>query len=168
MVLIGPPFFSCCVYIFVRLLLFLLSFSFRLQVVFFSNFSAFSSSGGFVFPLVLRSGTKLKRMQKLRQTKQQEASNGPGQELANLTPHPSTTATTTIATVGPTYAFAAGIRLTSTSKAPAPPQSMIITASATTTVYNCFCHCRCHCWCCCWMCCWLRCCRCRRRCCSSC
>ena len=46
-----------------------------------------------------------------------------GQEQANLLPHPATTATTTIATAGPSCAFAAGICLTSTSKAPTAPAS---------------------------------------------
>ena len=44
------------------------------------------------------------------------------QELAHRLPHPATTAITTIATAGPSYAFAAGICLTSTSKAPAKHQ----------------------------------------------
>ena len=71
--------------------------------------------------LVLRSGTKPKRRQQRRQNSRQAAWHEPGQELANLPPHPATTATTTIATAGPSCAFAAGICLTSTSKAPTAP-----------------------------------------------
>ena len=73
--------------------------------------------------LVLRSGTKAKRRQKRRQNSRQAAWHEPGQEQANLLPHPATTATTTIATAGPSCAFAAGICLTSTSKAPTAPAS---------------------------------------------
>ena len=71
--------------------------------------------------LVLRSGTKPKRRQKRRQNSRQAAWHGPGQEPANLLPHPATNAPTTIATVGPSCAVAAGICLTSTSKAPTAP-----------------------------------------------
>ena len=73
--------------------------------------------------LVLRSGTKPKRRQKRRQNSRQAAWHEPGQELANLLPHPATTATTTIATAGHSCAFAAGICLTSTNKAPTAPAS---------------------------------------------
>ena len=73
--------------------------------------------------LVLRSGTKPKRRQKRRQSSRQAAWHELGQEQANLLPHPATTATTTIATAGPSCAFAAGICLTSTSKAPTAPAS---------------------------------------------
>ena len=73
--------------------------------------------------LVLRSGTKPKRRQKRRQNSRQAAWHELVQEQANLLPHPATTATTTIATVGPSCAFAAGICLTSTSKAPTAPAS---------------------------------------------
>jgi hypothetical protein len=41
--------------------------------------------------LVLRSGTKPKRRQKRRQNSRQAAWHEPGQELANLLPHPATT-----------------------------------------------------------------------------
>jgi len=97
--------------------------SFRLQV-FFIIFFAFSS-GGFVFPsgFAFWNEAKSKRRQKRRQNSREAAWHGPGQELANLLPHPATTATTTIATVGPSCAFAAGICLTSTSKAPTAPAS---------------------------------------------
>ena len=73
--------------------------------------------------LVLRSGTKPKRRQKRRQNSRQAAWHELGQEQASLLPHPATTATTTIATAGPSCAFAAGICLTSTSKAPTAPAS---------------------------------------------
>ena len=81
------------------------------------------SSGGFVFPSGLRSGTKPKRRQKRRQNSRQAAWHELGQEQANLLPHPATTATTTIAIAGPSCAFAEGICLTSTSKAPRAPAS---------------------------------------------
>ena len=45
-------------------------------------------------------------------------------------PHPATTATTTIATAGPSCAFAAGICLTSTSKAPTAPATAADAAAA--------------------------------------
>ena len=61
--------------------------------------------------LVLRSGTKPKRRQKRRQNSRQAAWHELGQEQASLLPHPATTATTTIATAGPSCAFAAGICL---------------------------------------------------------
>ena len=79
--------------------------------------------------LVLRSGTKPKRRQKRRQSSRQAAWHELGQEQANLLPHPATTATTTIATAGPSCAFAAGICLTSTGKAPtapAPPRLLLL------------------------------------------
>ena len=60
---------------------------------------------------------------KRRQNSRQAAWHELGQEQANLLPHPATTATTTIATGGPSCAFAAGICLTSTSKAPRAPAS---------------------------------------------
>jgi len=79
--------------------------------------------------LVLLSGTKPKRRQKRRQNSRQAAWHGPGQEPANLLPHPATTAPTTIATVGPSCAVAAGICLTSTSKAPTAPTAPTAPAS---------------------------------------
>ena len=89
--------------------------AFRLQV-FFHPAVSFSR-------LVLRSGTKPKRRQKRRNNSRQAAWHELGQEQANLLPHPATTATTTIATRGPSCAFAADICLTSTSKAPRAPAS---------------------------------------------
>ena len=63
------------------------------------------------------------------------------QELAHRLPHPATTAITTIATAGPSYAFAASICLTSTSKAPTAPPSRDCCCCC-----HCYCSCfRCHC-----------------------
>ena len=79
--------------------------------------------------LVLHSGTKLKQRQKRRQYSQQAAWHEPRQELANLLLHPATTATTTIATAGPSCAFATGICLTRTGQAqtaPAPPRLLLL------------------------------------------
>ena len=82
------------------------------------------SSGGSLFRLVLRSGTKPKRREKRRQNSRQADWHGPSQELASLLPHPATTATTATATAGPSYASAAGFCLTTTSKAPTPPPTL--------------------------------------------
>ena len=106
---------------FVKLLLFLLWFLSACKCSS-SSFLHFHPAVSFS-RLVLRSGTKPKRRQKWRQNSREAAWHGPGQELANLLPHPATTATTTIATVGPSCAFAAGICLTNTSKAPTAPAS---------------------------------------------
>ena len=89
--------------------------TFRLQVFF--------SSGGFVFPSGFAFWNEAKTKAKTRQNSRQAAWHEPGQELANLLPHPATTATTTIATAGHSCAFAAGICLTSTNKAPTAPAS---------------------------------------------
>ena len=97
--------------------------SFRLQVVFFIILFAFSS-GGSLFRLLLRSGTKPKRREKRRQNSRQADWHGHSQELASLLPHPATTATTATATAGPSYASAAGFCLTTTSTAPPPPPSL--------------------------------------------
>ena len=98
-------FSSCCIYIL-------------------SSFWKYSFYPAVLFSrLVLRSGTKPKRRQKRRQNSRQAAWHELGQEQASLLPHPATTATTTIATAGPSCAFAAGICLTSTSKAPTAPAS---------------------------------------------
>ena len=88
--------------------------AFRLQVFF--------SSCGFVFPSGFAFWNEAKTKAKTK-AKFTTASHEPGQEQANLLPHPATTATTTIATAGPSCAFAAGIYLTSTSKAPTAPAS---------------------------------------------
>ena len=92
--------------------------SFRLQVVFFIIHVAFSS-GGFVFPpgFIFWNEAKTKAKTKANFTTS-------SLELANLLPHPATTPTITIATAGPSYVFAAGMCLTTTSKAPTPPPSL--------------------------------------------
>ena len=121
--------------------------------------------------LVLRSGTKPKRRQKRRQNSRQAAWHELGQEQANLLPHPATTATTTIATAGPSCAFAAGICLTSTSKAPTAPASprlllllmqlllmlmlLVLVAAGSCCCDCCLCcrccrWCHCYCYCCCY------------------
>ena len=68
--------------------------AFRLQVFF--------SSCGFVFPsgFAFWNEAKTKATTKAKFT---TASHEPGQEQANLLPHPATTATTTIATAGPSF-----------------------------------------------------------------
>ena len=122
------PGFSCPILFFlllhlrfVKLLLFLLWF---LSACKYSSSSFLQFYPAVSFSrLVLLSGTKPKRRQKRRQNSRQAAWHGPGQEPANLLPHPATTAPTTIATVGPSCAVAAGICLTSTSKAPTAPAS---------------------------------------------
>ena len=88
--------------------------SFRLQVVFIIHVAF--SSGGFVFPpgFIFWNEAKTKAKTKANFTTS-------SLELANLLPHPATTPTITIATAGPSYVFAAGMCLTTTSKAPTPP-----------------------------------------------
>ena len=56
------------------------------------------------------------------------------------------------------YGFAAGICLTTTSKAPTPPPRWLLLAPLLPLLCLCFCQRFCHCHCCCWMCCWVCCC----------
>ena len=124
--------------------------SFRLQIVFFMFFFHFHPVVSF-FPSGFACWNEAKTK---TQTKAKLTTNN----LAWTCPGAGQTFTPILLPLRlRSYGFAAGICLTTTSKAPTPPPRWLLLAPLLPLLCLCFCQRFCHCHCCCWMCCWVCC-----------